>query len=91
LGNNGRNSLVGPGLVNYDFSVIKNNHIARISEAFNVQFRVEAFNVLNRANFAPPSNISLFDVNGNKVNNAGKLSSTLTDPRDIQFALKVIF
>src|SRR5262249_25436637 len=48
-GNLGRNTIIGPGLVNTDFSAVKNNRIARISETFNVQFRAEMFNVLNRA------------------------------------------
>src|SRR5207245_10505092 len=30
-GNLGRNALIGPGLVNFDFSVFKNNHIPKIS------------------------------------------------------------
>src|SRR5207302_2246608 len=58
-GNSGRNILTGPGLMNLDFSVFKNNSIKRISESFNVQFRAEFFNVLNRANFALPS-VALF-------------------------------
>jgi len=91
LGNSGRNPLVGPGFATFDFSAVKNNYIKRVSEAFNVQFRAEFFNFLNRANFAPPSNNTLFDVAGNPVTNAGRLSSTLTDPRDIQFALKLIW
>jgi hypothetical protein len=51
LGNAGRNTVVGPGLVNFDFSLFKNNYVKRISESFNLQLRAEFFNVLNRANF----------------------------------------
>ncbi len=65
LGNLGRNTVIGPGLINVDFSVFKNNYIKSISERFNVQFRAELFNVFNRANFAPPvDNQSLFDQTG---------------------------
>src|ERR1700720_1916944 len=53
-GNSGRNILIGPGTSNLDLSLFKNNSVKRISESFNVQFRVEVFNVLNRANFAVP-------------------------------------
>src|SRR4029077_8167655 len=53
-GNAGRNIILGPGLVNLDFSVFKNNYIRRISETFNAQFRMEIFNILNRANFQIP-------------------------------------
>lgn len=54
LGNAGRNILTGPGLVDFDFSVVKNTKITRISEAFNVQLRLDIFNLFNRANFNPP-------------------------------------
>ena len=51
-GTAGRNDIPGPGLMNLDFSVFKNNYIRKISESFNVQFRAEIFNILNHANFA---------------------------------------
>jgi hypothetical protein len=94
LGNAGRNILVGPGLVNLDFSVFKNNHIKRISENFNVQFRAEVFNILNRANFSvpvTPDNVTIFDSTGAPVAAAGLLTSTTTPAREVQFALKVIW
>jgi hypothetical protein len=53
-GNSGRNIMIGPGLMNLDFSIFKNNPVKRISENFNVQFRAELFNILNRANVAVP-------------------------------------
>jgi hypothetical protein len=61
-----------------------------------VQFRAEFFNVLNHPNFAPPlpffgaSNALLFNPNGTSAN-AGGLQAAVTQPRDIQFALKVIW
>jgi hypothetical protein len=54
LGNSGRNSVIGPGHRDFDFSLFKNNRIPRISETFNVQFRWEVFNIFNHANFNPP-------------------------------------
>jgi hypothetical protein len=75
-----------------DLSVFKNNRIRRISENFNVQFRAEFFNVLNRANFASPTDHStVFDQSGNPVSSAGLITSTQTTSRQIQFALKVIW
>src|SRR5580704_307030 len=93
LGNAGRNSIVGPGLVNFDLSLFKNNRIERISDAFNIQFRVEAFNVLNRANFNPPTtNNQIFNGDGTPVGpTSGLLDSTSTTSRQIQLALKVIW
>lgn len=92
LGNLGRNTLIGPGLVNLDFSVLKNNYVRKISDSFNVQFRAELFNIINHANFAPPlDNRSVFDSTGHPIDNAGLITSTQTPSRQIQFALKVIW
>jgi outer membrane receptor protein involved in Fe transport len=93
-GNAGRNIIPGPGLVNLDFSVFKNNPIRRISESFNVQFRAEIFNILNRANFSLPVNpddTDIFDEAGDPTGSAGLLKSTTTRARIVQFALKVIW
>jgi len=93
-GNAGRNIIPGPGLVNLDFSIFKNNPIRRISESFNVQFRAEFFNILNRTNFgtpAVPDSTDIFDSTGALSDSAGLLTSLTTEPREIQFALKVIW
>ncbi|MBZ5659856.1 MAG: TonB-dependent receptor [Acidobacteriia bacterium] len=63
LGNAGRNIMTGPGLESLDFSVVKNTKVPKISETFNVQFRLEVFNITNRVNFSPPvTNEFLFDA-----------------------------
>jgi len=94
-GNVGRNTLIGPGLTNLDFSVFKNNYIRKISESFNVQFRAELFNIMNHANFNVPSlgdgNTNMLSGDGTVNGSAGLLSQTTTDPREIQFAIKVIW
>jgi hypothetical protein len=102
-GRQGRNTLIGPGITALDFSVFKNNRITRISENFNVQFRVEMFNILNHPNFAPPGpgdgNTDIFDATGtslapsatNPGGTAGVLVRTTIPERQIQFALKVTF
>ncbi|HEX2662001.1 MAG TPA: TonB-dependent receptor [Candidatus Acidoferrum sp.] len=94
-GNAGRNILIGPGITNLDFSVFKNNHIKRISENFNVQFRMEIFNILNHPNFAPPQvgdgNTDIFDGTGTLSSLAGVLVRTTIPERQIQFAVKFIF
>jgi hypothetical protein len=102
-GNAGRNSIIGPGVTNLDFSVFKNNRVKRISETFNVQFRVEMFNIMNHPNFAPPGpgdgNTDIFDASGNSLSPllkpnpglAGVLQRTTVPERQIQFAVKFIF
>jgi hypothetical protein len=95
MGNAGRNSIYGPKLVNVDFSVVKNTAIKRISESFNVQFRAEIFNIFNHSNFLPPEPVNgtagsqVFNQDGTP--SAGGIDSLATQPRDVQFALKVIW
>jgi hypothetical protein len=93
LGNGGRNSIIGPGLVNFDVSLFKNNRIPRISEQFNIQFRMEAFNVFNHANFNPPTaNNQVFNGDGSTGGlTPGLLDTTATTSRQVQFAIKVIW
>jgi hypothetical protein len=92
LGNAGRNGLIGPGLVNVDLGVFKNNRITKISENFNVQFRAELFNVFNHSNFASPiDNSTLFDSTGAPVPGAGLIDQTATSSRQVQFGLKIIW
>jgi hypothetical protein len=95
-GNSGRNIVTRPSLMNLDFSLFKNNSIKRISENFNVQFRAEFFNVLNRANFALPSTAlfrtDIFDGTGSPSPTAGVLTAPSATPgREIQFALKFVW
>jgi hypothetical protein len=100
LGNAGRNSITGPHLVNVDFSMVKNTAIKRISETFNVQFRAEIFNIFNHTNFLPPEPVNsnagaaVLNTDGSVATPAaggGAVDSLSTQPRDVQFALKVIW
>ncbi len=99
MGNARRNSLIGPGVANVDFSVYKNNYIRSISESFNLQFRAEFFNIMNHPDFQVPTtgdgNNDIFDSTGASLagsgGTAGVLVNTTVPERQIQFALKVIF
>jgi outer membrane receptor protein involved in Fe transport len=96
LGNAGRNTLIGPGLNNFDMSLFKNTRFPAISESFNAQFRVEAFNIFNHANFAIPTgsngaNRVLFSQTGGINATAGQITSTTTTSRQLQFGLKLIW
>jgi len=92
LGNLGRNTVIGPGLVNVDFSMVKNIKVPKISDSFNIQFRTEFFNVFNHANFAPPvDNLQSLDGNGNPVPGFGQIDALQVPSREIQFALKIIW
>jgi len=85
-GNLGRNTLIGPGLATWDFSVLKDT---RIREQLNLQFRAEIFNLLNRANFNQP-NAVVFTPSGISPT-AGVITSTTTTSRQVQFGLKLLW
>jgi hypothetical protein len=91
-GNERRNTLVGPRLVDVDFSLIKNT---RLTERALLQLRFEAFNVFNHTNFQAPTTNTMFNGRGsfNQVSpgTAGLLSSTATASRQIQLGAKIIF
>jgi hypothetical protein len=85
-GNVGRDTLIGPGLATWDFSVLKDS---RLRERLNLQFRAEIFNLLNRANFNLP-NAVVFTPSGISPT-AGVITSTSTTSRQVQFGLKMLW
>ena len=95
LGNVRRDSLIGPGLLDLDFSIIKQT---RITEKLNSEFRAEFFNIINHTNLGQP-NGAIFSGAGGAgaaagsfiAGNAGLITATSTTSRQIQFALKLIF
>ena len=90
-GNLGRNTLRGPGLISVDLGLAKN---IKVREQVNAQFRFEAFNIINRANFAVPpiQALTLFlDPSGTINPLAGRIASTTTTARQLQFALRLEF
>ena len=91
LGNAGRNSAIGPGLVDMDLSLFKNIPIKRISEDFKAQFRTEVFNIMNRPNFnSPNDNRYILNPDGTPASSSvGQITLLDTPSRQIQFALKL--
>ena len=100
-GTAGRNIIYGPNLRMLDVSVVKVFHVG---ERRTLQFRAEAFNLLNHANFDPPSNAQdgeqIFTfvpaasgkpASFNPTASVGQIFSTVTDSRELQFALKFVF
>ncbi len=85
-GNLGRDTLIGPGLATWDFSMLKDT---RLAERLNLQFRAEIFNLLNRANFNLP-NAVVFTPSGLSPT-AGVITSTSTTSRQVQFGLKLLW
>jgi hypothetical protein len=82
FGNSGRSVLTGPGIQNFDFVLLKDFHF---TESTKLQFRAEAFNAFNHANFGADGVIT--HVNDSRFG----LVTSASEGRDIQLALKFLF
>lgn len=80
FGNVGRNALRGPGLINVDAGLFKR---FAVTERSHFQFRLEAFNSLNRANFNNPD-ATLTSPTYGQILSAGPA-------RTLQLGLKYLF
>lgn len=83
LGDEGRNQLYGPHFRHSDLSIFKT---FPIHENMNTEFRAEAFNLTNTANWAPP-NATIGSATFGQVTG---MTYSYT-PRVLQFALKLNF
>ena len=81
FGNLGRNVLRLNGFKNFDWALLKNT---KVKEDLTVQFRAEFFNVFNNVSFGRFTN----DLSSPSF---GTYSGTDTTPRQIQFALKLLW
>ena len=90
LGNTPRNFLRGPGFANIDLSLVKNQALAGSTR---LQFRLEVFNVLNRANFAVPTRAVFAAAAQDEapLPSAGKVTRTVNSSRQVQLGVKRLF
>jgi hypothetical protein len=107
FGSLGRNTLVGPGYRNFDFSVFKTTPI---TEQVRVELRAEIFNIFNRPNFSSPllpgfsADASFNGIDPSTGRGQGFLPITVTPdvgignpflggggPRNIQLAVRLLF
>jgi hypothetical protein len=86
-GNEGRNTLRGPGAWNTDISLSRSFPISEKGQ--RLDFRAEAFNVFNHPRFLNPGSGVLPTATMNSPA-FGQITSA-RDPRIMQFALKYIF
>ncbi len=80
-GNAGRNTVIGPGLMSWDFSTMK---LFPIKERRNLECRFEVFNAPNHPNWGMP-NTTVTSTS------FGKVTSTSIDMRELQFSMKLNF
>jgi hypothetical protein len=89
-----RNTLIGPGLAQWDMTLMKNT---KITERFNVELRWEVFNLLNRGNFYYLPNNTLSQSAGfgqvTKTSDvaAGNPVIAQGGPRNMNLSLKFTF
>jgi hypothetical protein len=85
IGSSRRRFFHGPGLNNWDMALLKDT---KLTESKTLQFRFEAFNVFNHAQFSG-NNSSGFGTVGSS--GFGMISATYGQPRILQAGLKFLF
>ena len=100
-GDGARNPLIGPGVATTDLSFHKNT---ALGETVNMEFRIEMFNIFNRANFGSRGmGLNVFSgvsstLDANRLptsvtysSSAGRINKTGTTSRQLQLALRFVF
>jgi hypothetical protein len=90
FGNVGRNELIGPDLKTVDLAISRQFGVRPLGSRSRVEFRLEVFNLFNRANFGPPS---LIAFSGSAAQEAplasfGQIRTTVTSARQVQLGLR---
>lgn len=86
VGNLGRDTLTGPGLLDWDLSLLK---ATRLTERLRIQFRAEVFNVVNHTNLLTPNAVVYTSATAQSPT-AGVITAA-GPSRQIQLGLKLLF
>ena len=90
FGNTGRGDFTGPNLRTLDAALTKTAGWNRLGG--RVEFRLEAFNLLNRANFGVPELRAFSGTEGQPVlATFGRITNTVTSSRQIQLGVRATF
>jgi hypothetical protein len=90
FGDTGRGDFTGPNLRTLDLALTKT---ARIRDGGAVELRLEAFNVLNRANFGVPELRAFAGTRDGEpvLATFGRITNTVTSARQLQLGVRVTF
>jgi hypothetical protein len=91
LGNLGRNTLLGPGYLGFDLSLKRAFRIPFGGDGSRLEFRLEAFNAVNRTNLAlpDPARTEVFTRDGVRED-AGRITQAFS-ARELQVGLRWTF
>jgi hypothetical protein len=93
FGDTGRGDFIGPNLRTLDVALTKRAAFKRLGGDGRLEFRIEAFNLLNRANFGPPALVAFAGTADGEapLSTLGRITTTITSGRQIQLGLKALF
>jgi hypothetical protein len=93
FGNTGRGDFTGPDLRTLDLALAKHARLAAFGNDARIEFRIEAFNVLNRANFGTPELRAFAGTAATEspIATFGRITTTVTSSRQVQLGVRVRF
>ena len=93
FGNTGRGDFTGPNLRTLDLSLTKTARWGVLGSGGRLEFRLEAFNILNRANFGVPELRAFAGTRDGEppLSTFGRITTTVTSARQMQVGVRAVF
>ena len=93
FGNTGRGDFTGPNLRTLDLSLMKTARWGVLGSGGRLEFRIEGFNILNRANFGVPELRAFAGTRDGEpaLSTFGRITTTVTSARQVQVGVRAVF
>jgi carboxypeptidase family protein/TonB-dependent receptor-like protein len=93
FGDTRRGDFTGPDLRTLDLSLTKMARLTALGDRVRLEFRLEGFNILNRANFGIPELRAFAGTRDGEapLSTFGRITTTVTSSRQVQLGVRVIF
>jgi hypothetical protein len=93
FGNTGRGDFIGPNMRTLDMALSRRAEFRRFGSDGRLEFRLEAFNLLNRANFGAPALVAFAGTSDGEapLSTFGRITTTTTSGRQIQLGIRALF